>query len=172
MPKLLNCFLAALICSSTVVSNIYAFTPGFPYDSQKVRGVNLGGWLVLEVPEFPLSSFLIQLMTKNFSLGSHHLFLTIRMTLELLTNIPLGNTKIIIRLWPHWSITGTLGSLNQTLQRLPLLGTFPITTSNMTSMNLTYAGLTTYGFQSDTGHLTSQAANLLFKVNCLTCPRL
>lgn len=26
-----------------------AVTPGFPYGSQKVRGVNLGGWLVLEV---------------------------------------------------------------------------------------------------------------------------
>ena len=24
-------------------------SPGFPYGSQKVRGVNLGGWLVLEV---------------------------------------------------------------------------------------------------------------------------
>ncbi|KAI0309518.1 glycoside hydrolase superfamily, partial [Amylostereum chailletii] len=23
-------------------------TPGFPYGSEKVRGVNLGGWLVLE----------------------------------------------------------------------------------------------------------------------------
>ena len=27
---------------------------GFPYGSQKVRGVNLGGWLVLEVPIAPL----------------------------------------------------------------------------------------------------------------------
>ena len=26
-----------------------ALTFGFPYGSQKVRGVNLGGWLVLEV---------------------------------------------------------------------------------------------------------------------------
>lgn len=26
-----------------------AISPGFPYGSQKVRGVNLGGWLVLEV---------------------------------------------------------------------------------------------------------------------------
>jgi len=26
----------------------FAFTPGFPYGSRKVRGVNLGGWLVLE----------------------------------------------------------------------------------------------------------------------------
>ena len=25
------------------------FLPGFPYGSQPVRGVNLGGWLVLEV---------------------------------------------------------------------------------------------------------------------------
>lgn len=29
----------------------HAITPGFPYGSQKVRGVNLGGWLVLEVSE-------------------------------------------------------------------------------------------------------------------------
>ena len=27
----------------------YSYTWGFPYGSQKVRGVNLGGWLVLEV---------------------------------------------------------------------------------------------------------------------------
>lgn len=25
------------------------FSPGFPYGSEPVRGVNLGGWLVLEV---------------------------------------------------------------------------------------------------------------------------
>ena len=25
------------------------FAPGFPYGSQPVRGVNLGGWLTLEV---------------------------------------------------------------------------------------------------------------------------
>lgn len=25
------------------------FAPGFPYGSEPVRGVNLGGWLVLEV---------------------------------------------------------------------------------------------------------------------------
>jgi aryl-phospho-beta-D-glucosidase BglC (GH1 family) len=27
----------------------FAFSPSFPYGSQKVRGVSLGGWLVLEV---------------------------------------------------------------------------------------------------------------------------
>ena len=30
----------------------HGYTWGFPYDSQKVRGVNLGGWLVLEVSSF------------------------------------------------------------------------------------------------------------------------
>ncbi|KAJ6575428.1 exo-beta-1,3-glucanase [Mycena capillaripes] len=32
----------------SLLSSALAFTPGFPYGSQKVRGVNLGGWLVLE----------------------------------------------------------------------------------------------------------------------------
>ena len=31
-------------------------TPGFPYGSQPVRGVNLGGWLVLEVRYQPFPS--------------------------------------------------------------------------------------------------------------------
>jgi len=30
------------------LGTVLAITPGFPYGSQKVRGVNLGGWLVLE----------------------------------------------------------------------------------------------------------------------------
>ncbi|KAF8808111.1 glycoside hydrolase family 5 protein [Phlegmacium glaucopus] len=48
MPKFLNRLLAAVICSSSLITTIYALTPGFPYGSQKVRGVNLGGWLILE----------------------------------------------------------------------------------------------------------------------------
>ncbi|KAG6876479.1 hypothetical protein C0992_012826 [Termitomyces sp. T32_za158] len=35
-------FTLSLICTS------WAFTPGFNYGSDKVRGVSLGGWLVLE----------------------------------------------------------------------------------------------------------------------------
>jgi hypothetical protein len=30
-----------------------SFSPGFPYGSQKVRGVNLGGWLLIEVRYCP-----------------------------------------------------------------------------------------------------------------------
>jgi hypothetical protein len=37
------------ILAFSLVSSALAFSPGFPYGSQKVRGVNLGGWLVLEV---------------------------------------------------------------------------------------------------------------------------
>jgi len=33
----------------SALTSAFAVTPGFPYGSQKVRGVNLGGWLVLEV---------------------------------------------------------------------------------------------------------------------------
>ena len=29
------------------------FSPGFPYGTEPVRGVNLGGWLVLEVRDGP-----------------------------------------------------------------------------------------------------------------------
>jgi len=36
---LLTCLLPAAL----------AFSPGFPYGTQKVRGVSLGGWLVIEV---------------------------------------------------------------------------------------------------------------------------
>ena len=53
MPKFLNYFLTAVICSSSVLTSIYAISPSFPYDSKKIRGVNLGGWLVLEVLKFP-----------------------------------------------------------------------------------------------------------------------
>ena len=45
-----------LIRAATVIlfglllfQSVYGLTFGFPYGSQKVRGVNLGGWLVLEV---------------------------------------------------------------------------------------------------------------------------
>ncbi|KAF8910118.1 exo-1-3-beta-glucanase [Gymnopilus junonius] len=38
----------AILLGSSLFPSIYALTYGFPYGSQKVRGVNLGGWLVLE----------------------------------------------------------------------------------------------------------------------------
>ncbi|TFK77419.1 glycoside hydrolase family 5 protein [Pluteus cervinus] len=38
----------AALAGSLLSATVSAFSPGFPYGSQKVRGVNLGGWLVLE----------------------------------------------------------------------------------------------------------------------------
>ncbi|ESK85926.1 glycoside hydrolase family 5 protein [Moniliophthora roreri MCA 2997] len=36
------------LCGYTLLSTAAPINPGFPYGSQKVRGVNIGGWLVLE----------------------------------------------------------------------------------------------------------------------------
>lgn len=41
--------LLALVELSLLHSVLSQINPGFPYGSEKVRGVNLGGWLVLEV---------------------------------------------------------------------------------------------------------------------------
>jgi len=39
----------SLAVGLALLPSTYALTWGFPYGSQKVRGVNIGGWLVLEV---------------------------------------------------------------------------------------------------------------------------
>ncbi|KAF9469829.1 exo-1,3-beta-glucanase [Collybia nuda] len=44
----LRVFPTAIFGLSLLSTLCAAITPGFPYGSQKVRGVNLGGWLVLE----------------------------------------------------------------------------------------------------------------------------
>ncbi|KAJ7167407.1 glycoside hydrolase family 5 protein [Mycena crocata] len=45
-PHLSN--IACTLVCFLFLSSAGAFAPGFPYGSEKVRGVNLGGWLVLE----------------------------------------------------------------------------------------------------------------------------
>lgn len=41
--------LAPLALLAACLTQALAFSPGFNYGGTKVRGVNLGGWLVLEV---------------------------------------------------------------------------------------------------------------------------
>jgi len=41
--------IAAVLCGLSLLPSIYGLALGFPYGAQKVRGVNIGGWLVLEV---------------------------------------------------------------------------------------------------------------------------
>lgn len=48
MP-LLNSLLSLVVLGLSAVPSVLSFQPGFNYGSEKVRGVNLGGWLVLEV---------------------------------------------------------------------------------------------------------------------------
>jgi glucan 1,3-beta-glucosidase len=43
------CVLTSAALTFSLLPSIVGFSPGFPYGSQKVRGVNLGGWLLLEV---------------------------------------------------------------------------------------------------------------------------
>jgi hypothetical protein len=102
---MLNKLLTAVVCTSSVLSSLYvaAISPSFPYGSEKVRGVNLGGWLVLEVLKFFLFCLYClynKFLTKYifFSLGSHRPFLTTPETLELSMNILLVNTKTITQL--------------------------------------------------------------------------
>ncbi|KAG1765106.1 glycoside hydrolase family 5 protein [Suillus occidentalis] len=47
MP-LLNHLLSLAVLGVSAIPSVLSFQPGFSYGSQKVRGVNLGGWLVLE----------------------------------------------------------------------------------------------------------------------------
>ena len=86
-----------------------SFNPGFPYGSQKVRGVNLGGWLVLEVSflDLPMAS---ASNPSCLSLGSPPAFLTIQVTVVSSTNGRSVSTRTTTRPRTFSRITGTLGS--------------------------------------------------------------
>ncbi|KAG0700651.1 glycoside hydrolase family 5 protein [Suillus ampliporus] len=47
MP-LLNRLVSLAVFGASAIPSVLSFQPGFNYGSEKVRGVNLGGWLVLE----------------------------------------------------------------------------------------------------------------------------
>jgi glucan 1,3-beta-glucosidase len=50
MPPSLFSVVATAICAASLALADYPISPGFPYGTdQKVRGVSLGGWLVVEV---------------------------------------------------------------------------------------------------------------------------
>ena len=45
----------SLAVLALILPAAHAFSPGFPYGSKKIRGVNLGGWLLLEVRYHPFN---------------------------------------------------------------------------------------------------------------------
>lgn len=48
MSPSLRSALSISLLGLSLIQSALSFTPGFPYGTEKVRGVNLGGWLVLE----------------------------------------------------------------------------------------------------------------------------
>jgi len=50
--------LLAFIGGISLLPTVLSLSFGFPYGAQKVRGVNLGGWLVLEVLNIAWYNFL------------------------------------------------------------------------------------------------------------------
>jgi hypothetical protein len=64
MPSLANVFIGLLGLFYALSPVFAAVVPAFPYGSRKVRGVNLGGWLLLEVgSRFVLAGLLFHLST-------------------------------------------------------------------------------------------------------------
>lgn len=55
---------ATALYGLSLLSSAYAFNPTFPYGREKVRGVNLGGWLVLEVRRLALHECFPSLTTR------------------------------------------------------------------------------------------------------------
>jgi len=70
---------SAFIAFSAIVPTVHPLNTGFPYETQKVRGVNLGGWLVLEASSRPLAHIVmtgsittrLSAMAQAFPIRSH-----------------------------------------------------------------------------------------------------
>jgi len=99
----------AVVYGLSLLNAVYALTFGFPYGSQKVRGVNLGGWLVLEVPLSLDSLSTMKLKIASSSPGLRHPSSTTPVTTVLSMNTPSVNIKTIRRLWPRYRTIGILG---------------------------------------------------------------
>lgn len=58
--KLFLRLLTTAVFGASFLSPATAFKPEFPYGKEKIRGVNLGGWLIVQVwcPELPVFSFI------------------------------------------------------------------------------------------------------------------
>lgn len=116
----------ALIGLSLFHSVSSQFSPGFPYGSQMVRGVNLGGWLLLEVCAVTADdgqrSQLI-LIVFGRSHGSPPVYSTTQEILILSMNGHLDNTMTVPLRQPYYRTTGTPGLRKMILQISLLPGT-------------------------------------------------
>lgn len=117
--------LLTVLLSLSVTRSVLGLTFGFPYGKEKVRGVNLGGWLVLEVGTRENRVFFWFSEyggSTSSSLGSRRLSLMALRTTALLTNIPLVNTWTRQKVAKFYSATGIRGSPRKILKTFMLLG--------------------------------------------------
>ena len=115
---------SALIVFFTIIPSVHPLNTGFPYETQKIRGVNLGGWLVLEASR-PLAYSHDGLYNDaSLSDGSNLPYLKQWEIRPSLTNGLSARAKIGRKLHRLSSTIGTPGLPRLTLERLPLLGTF------------------------------------------------
>ena len=93
---------ASAVLLTALLPAALAFSPSFPYGTEKVRGVSIGGWLVLEVRISNFVSVCIgidadadapRLVTGMCSRGSPRAYSTIPATPILSTSGRLGNCK-------------------------------------------------------------------------------
>ena len=111
-----------LLLALSLLPSLRAFTPGFPYGREKIRGVNLGGWLVLEV--WPPLNRSIPPLTPVSSHGSPLPCSTTPGILVSSTNTPLASSRTVpLLLTPSGGI-GILGSPKLTFKLLPPRGMF------------------------------------------------
>ena len=127
-----------LIRAATVVlfglslfPSVYGLTFGFPYGSQKVRGVNLGGWLLLEVRVVPFSClFFSRLLKSEYfasmwnSLSSLRRSLTLQEIIALSMNGLSVSSRIVQKPPLCFSITGTPSLSRQILLKSLVQGMF------------------------------------------------
>jgi len=113
----------ATLSSLSLIPNTVALTWGFPYGSQKVRGVNLGGWLVLEVRVGRDISRRI-ILIDSCSHGLPLLYSITQATQGSLTSGLLVNSRIMQLPYQSCKITGTRGLRRQILLPSLQLGSY------------------------------------------------
>jgi hypothetical protein len=120
---LLSRLVSLAVLGLPAIPSVLSFQPGFDYGSKKVRGVNLGGWLVLEVRHSNVASVLFLFVS---SLGSRPVYSRTLVTLASLMSGPSASRTTTLLRQPCRTI-GIPGSLKMTLKPLQRQGTFLLT---------------------------------------------
>lgn len=123
--SLLSRLVILAVLGFSAVPSALSFQAGFDYGSTKVRGVNLGGWLVLEVRDpNAASDTLFSLLS---SLGLRQAYSRTLATTALLMSGPLARVRTTTLRSQLCRTIGIPGSLKMTSKLLQQRGTFFLT---------------------------------------------